>query len=56
MRAGFDNLGLGFLHQDDVGIGVAAQDAEILSVRRPVKRQDLLGIELGDRVAGWSRQ
>jgi len=31
------NLGLGFLQKDDVGIGVAAQDAEILAIRRPVE-------------------
>ena len=46
------NLGLGFLEQDDVRIGVAAEDAKTLAIWRPVKREDALGIEVGDLVAG----
>jgi hypothetical protein len=30
-------LGFRFLQKNDVGIGVAAQDAEILAIRRPVE-------------------
>ena len=46
------NLGLEFLEQDDVRIGVAAEDAKTLAIWRPVKREDALGIEVGDLVAG----
>jgi hypothetical protein len=31
------NLWLRFLQKDDVGVAVAAQDAKILPIRRPVK-------------------
>jgi len=31
------NLRLGFLQQDNVGIGVTAEDAELLAVCRPVE-------------------
>jgi hypothetical protein len=44
----WESLGLGFLQKDDIGIGVATQDAETLAIRRPVKREDLLRIKLGD--------
>ncbi len=40
-----NNLGLGLLQQNDVGIGVAAEDAKTLAIRRPVEREDSLGIE-----------
>ena len=46
------NLGRGFLEQDDVRIRVAAEDAKTLAIGRPVKREDALGIEVGDLVAG----
>src|SRR5579864_6762934 len=47
-----DGLGLGFLQQDDVGIGMPAEDAEFFPVRRPVKREDSLGIEMRDLMSG----
>jgi hypothetical protein len=40
------------LQQDDVGIGVAAQDAKLLAIGRPVEGQNLLGLEVGDLSAG----
>ena len=51
-NASGESLGLGFLQKDDVGIGVATQDAETLAIRRPVKREDLLRIKFGDLAAG----
>lgn len=44
-------LGLGFLQKDDVGVGVSAQDTEILSIRGPVKRKNLLRGEICDLAA-----
>jgi hypothetical protein len=49
---GQDNLGLGLLQKDDISVGVASQDAEILPIRRPAKGQDLFGIEFGNLAAG----
>jgi len=51
-RARRGNLWLRFLQKDDVGIGMATQDAKTLAVRRPVKRKDLLPVEFGDLPAG----
>ena len=49
-------LGLGFLQKDDVGVGVSAQDTEILSIRGPVKRKNLLRGEICDLAASRDRQ
>src|ERR1022692_3975949 len=43
---------LRFLQQHYVGLRVAAEDAEVLSVRRPVERGDLLGRKVSDLVTG----
>jgi len=36
------SLTVGFLEQDDVGVGMAAEYAEALSVRRPTEIENLL--------------
>ena len=40
------------MQQNDVGIGVAAEDAETLAIRGPVELEDALGIEAGDLMSG----
>src|SRR5579864_5689345 len=44
-------LRLGFLQEHHIRIGVAAQDAKLLAIRRPVKREDLLGVEVCNLMA-----
>ena len=39
------------MQKDDVGIGVAAKDAESPAIVRPVEGEDLLPVEIGDLVA-----
>jgi len=41
-------LWFGFLQEDDVGIGVAADQTELGAVERPVKVNDLLRFEVGE--------
>ena len=46
------HLGLGFLQQNDIGIGVAAEKAETLAIRGPVELEDAFRIEMGDLMSG----
>src|SRR5579864_6740895 len=38
----------GFTEDDDIGIGVAANDSQFLAIRRPMKIPNLLGREMRD--------
>src|SRR5579863_263072 len=45
---GESGLRLGFLQQHDIGIGVAADQAQFAAVEGPVKVYDLFRFEVGD--------